>query len=65
MTEKEIKAYKARIRREADPTKHRQQVKAWKVRNRDKWLAIKRAYYLRRKARIAAGLALLDKSSNA
>jgi hypothetical protein len=65
MTDKEIKAYKARVRREADPTKHRQQVKAWKVRNRDKWLAIKRAYYQRRKARIAAGLALLDKSTNA
>ena len=65
MTDKEIKAYKSRLRREADPTKHRQQVKAWKVRNRDKWLAIKRAYYQRRKARIAAALNLLDKSSHA
>jgi len=65
MTDKEIKVYKARLRREADPTKHRQQVKAWKIRNREKWLAIKRAYYQRRKARIAAGLNLLDKSSNA
>jgi hypothetical protein len=65
MTDKEIKAYKARLRREADPTKHRQHVKAWKIRNREKWLALKRAYYQRRKARIAAGLNLIDKSSNA
>lgn len=39
MTDKEIDAYK-----------HRLHVKAWKARNRDKWLALKRAYYQRRKA---------------
>ena len=34
--------------------KHRAYVKAWKERNRDKWRATKRAYYYRRKARLAA-----------
>ena len=34
--------------------KQRANVKAWKERNRDKWRATKRAYYQRRKARLAA-----------
>ena len=37
-----------------NPVKHRANVKAWKERNRDKWRATKRAYYQRRKARLAA-----------
>ena len=37
-----------------NPVKQRANVKAWKQRNRDKWRAIKRAYYQRRKARLAA-----------
>ena len=37
-----------------NPVKHRANVKAWKERNRDKWRATKRAYYQRRKARIAS-----------
>jgi hypothetical protein len=37
-----------------DPVKQRAYVKAWKQRNREKWKATKRAYYQRRKARLAA-----------
>jgi len=37
-----------------DPVKQRAYVKAWKQRNREKWNATKRAYYQRRKARLAA-----------
>ena len=37
-----------------NPVKHRAYVKAWKERNRDKWRATKRAYYQRRKARLAS-----------
>jgi hypothetical protein len=37
-----------------NPVKQRAYVKAWKERNRDKWRATKRAYYQRRKARLAS-----------
>jgi len=37
-----------------NPVKHRAYVKAWKERNRDKWRATKRAYYQRRKSRLAS-----------
>jgi hypothetical protein len=37
-----------------NPVKQRANVKAWKERNRDKWRATKRAYYQRRKARLAS-----------
>jgi hypothetical protein len=37
-----------------NPVKQRACVKAWKERNRDKWRAAKRAYYQRRKARLAS-----------
>jgi len=37
-----------------NPVKQRANVKAWKDRNRDKWRATKRAYYQRRKARLAS-----------
>jgi hypothetical protein len=37
-----------------NPVKQRAYVKAWKQRNREKWKATKRAYYQRRKARLAA-----------
>ena len=37
-----------------NPVKHSAYVKAWKLRNPDKVRAIKRAYYLRRKARLAS-----------
>jgi hypothetical protein len=37
-----------------NPTRHQIHVKAWKKRNPDKVRAIKRRYYLKRKARLAA-----------
>jgi hypothetical protein len=37
-----------------NPVKHSAYVKAWKLRNPDKVRAIKRAYYLRRKARLSS-----------
>ena len=37
-----------------NPVKHSAYVKAWKLRNPDKVRAIKRRYYLKRKARLAA-----------
>lgn len=37
-----------------NPVKHRAVVKAWRLRNREKHLAMKRRQYLNRKARLAA-----------
>lgn len=37
-----------------NPVKHRANVKAWKKRNPEKVAALKRRYYLKRKARLAA-----------
>jgi hypothetical protein len=39
-----------------NPERHRAYVKRWRLRNLDKVKAMKRAYYLRRKARLAARL---------
>jgi hypothetical protein len=54
MTDQEIKTYKNRLRRLADPAKHRAQVKKWRDNNRDKWNAMRRRNYAKRKARLLA-----------
>jgi hypothetical protein len=54
MTDQEIKTHKARLRRLADPAKHRAWVKKWRNENRDKWNAMRRRNYAKRKARLAA-----------
>ena len=41
-----------------NPTRHQIHVKAWKKRNPDKVAAIKRRYYLKRKACLAAALSI-------
>jgi hypothetical protein len=50
MTDKEIKAYKHRLWREANPEKHLASVRRWQIANADKVKAYKRAWYQRRKA---------------
>ena len=52
MTDQEIKTYKNRLRRLADPAKHRAQVKKWRDNNREKWNAMRRRNYAKRKARL-------------
>ena len=49
MTDKEIKAYKSRLRREADPAKHKAYVAAWQAANKDKMREAFRRYYQRNK----------------
>lgn len=53
MTDQEIKTYKNRLRRLANPEKHRAQVKAWRNANREKWRAMRRRNYHKTKARKA------------
>jgi hypothetical protein len=58
MTEKEIKAYKVRLCREANPEKYKTYAKEWQKANREKCKVYMRNYYQRNKAaRIAAARA--------
>lgn len=45
---------KVKLPKSRNPARHRANVKRWRLRNLDKVKAMKRAYYLRRKARLAA-----------
>ena len=50
MTDKEIKAYKHRLWREANREKHIASVRRWQIANAERVKAYKHAWYLRRKA---------------
>ena len=54
MTDKEIAAIKHRVWRQANPEKHKASVVRWQKANPEKVAAIRRRYYLKRKARLAA-----------
>ena len=54
MTDKEIAAIKHRVWRHANKEKHIAYVRKWQKANPDKVKAYRRAYYLRRKARLSS-----------
>ena len=63
MTDKEIKAYKSRLRREADPAKHKAYVAAWQAANKDKMREAFRRYYQRNKATMLAKVRAWQKAN--
>jgi hypothetical protein len=63
MTDKEIHAYKARLRREANPEAHKAYLSAWQKANADKCREASRRYYAKNKAKMMAKVRAWQKAN--
>jgi hypothetical protein len=63
MTDAEIKAYKARLRREADPEKYKAYLAAWQKANPEKCREACKRYYYRNKAKLNAKVRAWQKAN--
>jgi hypothetical protein len=63
MTDKEIHAYKARLRREANPEAHKAYLAKWQKDNADKCREASRRYYAKNRAKIGAKVRAWQKAN--
>jgi hypothetical protein len=63
MTDKEIHAYKARLRREANPEAHKAYLAKWQKENAEKCREASRRYYAKNRAKICAKVRAWQKAN--